>query len=315
MFIVRNIGIVVIFASFLLTGCTNTANLKSTTVMAEADLPLTVAILPFSKEADIPADEGPDWLLREVFFNYFSYEGYTDIPLEEVDRRLKKGGLTNAEAIKQTPPAELQKILGADAVINGHILAANNFTGGVYAETRIGATLDMTDLRTGEQLWEVEHTEIESSGILQSSVVAIVQDQVANLEVYEAYYKVAETFTNKVIDQVPDPALSRMANVTLPKIEKIQTNIIPDKFFATRDTIMVRIIGHPGLTAQFDIGSWKTGIPMKEVSPGRYEGGYQVKPEDQVDKALIIGSLKNKEGFIGKKVYRSASTQIIGNGV
>jgi hypothetical protein len=315
MFNAKNIGLVVLIASFLLTGCTNTANLKSSAAIAEADLPLTVAILPFSKEVDIPAEEGPDWLLREVFFNYFSYEGYTDIPLEEVDRRLKAAGLTSAEAIKQTPPSELQKILGASAVINGHILSANNFTGGLYAETRIGAKLDMIDLRTGEQLWEVEHTEIESSGILQSSVVAIVQDQVANLEVYEAYYKVAETFTNKVIDKVPDPASSRMASVTLPKIEKIQTNITQNKHFAAHDTIMVRIIGHPGLTAQFDIGSWKTGIPMKEVAPGRYEGGYQVKPEDQLEKALIIGSLKNKEGFIGKKVYRSASTQIIGNGV
>jgi len=315
MLIARNIGIVVLFASFLLTGCTNTANLKTNNVLAETDHPLTVAILPFSKEADIPAEEGPDWLLREVFFNYFSYEGYTDIPLDEVDRRLKVGGLTTVEAIKQTPPSELQKILGVDAIINGHILAANNFTGGVYAETRIGATLIMTDLRTGEQLWEVEHTEIESSGILQSSVVAIVQDQVANLEVYDAYYKVAETFTNKVLEQIPDPASARMAGVKLPKIEKIQTNINQNKHFATHDTILVRIIGHPGLTAQFDIGSWKTGIPMKEVTPGRYEGSYEVKPEDYVDKALIIGSLKNKKGFIGKKVYRSASTHIIGNGV
>jgi len=315
MFIAKYVGSVILIASFLLTGCTNTANLVTHKVLADNDLPLTVAILPFSKEADIPAEEGPDWLLREVFFNYFGYEGYTDMPLEEVDRRLKNNGYITAEDIKGITPSELQKVLGVDAVIHGHIIAANNFTGGIYAETRIDAQLTMTDLRSGELLWEIEHTEIESSGILQSSLVTIVQDQSANLEVYDAYYKVAETFANKVIHQIPDPAHSRLAGVQLPRIEKIQTNIQQDKFFAAHDMILVRIIGHPGLTAHFDIGSWKTGIPMKEIIPGLYEGSYQVQPEDQVDKALIIGSLKNKEGLIGKKVYRSASTQIIGNGV
>ncbi len=313
MFIARNIGLVVLVASFLLTGCTNTVNLKTHQVLANNDLPLTVAILPFTKDADIPAEEGPDWLLREVFFNYFGYEGYTDIPLEEVDRRLKKSG--HKTDIREIPASELRKALGVDAVIYGHILAANNFTGGIYAETRIKAQLSMTDLRSGEELWEMEHTEVDSSGILQSSVVTIIQDQSANLEVYDAYYKVAETFVNKVIDQIPDPAQARMAGVKLPHIKNIQTNIQQDKFFAAHDIIQVRIIGNPGLTAQFDIGSWKTGIPMQEITPGRYEGSYKIQPEDQVDKVLIIGSLKNKEGFIGKKVYRSASTQIIGNGV
>lgn len=315
MLIARYIVFVFLTASFLLTGCTNTANLTTYKVLADNDLPLTVAILPFSKEADIPADEGPDWLLREVFFNYFSYEGYTDMPLEEVDRRLKKNGYKTAEDIKEISPSHLRKALGVDAVIHGHILSANNFTGGIYAETRIGAQLQMTDLRTGEKLWEIDHTEVESSGILQSSIVTIIQDQAANLEVYDAYYKVAETFANKVIEQIPDPARARMAGMRLPRIEKIQTNIRQDKYFAAHDLIHVRIIGEPGLTAQFDIGSWKTGIPMKEITPGLYEGSYHVKPEDHVDKVLIIGSLKNKDGFIGKKVYRSASTQIIGNGV
>jgi len=313
--IARFFGLAVLLASFLLSGCSNTANLKSQKILADSDLPLTVAILPFSKEADIPAEEGPDWLLREVFFNYFTYEGYTDMPLEEVDRRLKNSGLNSSDDISQASIPDLQKALGVDAVIHGHIMAANNFTGGIYAETRIGAKLDMTDLRNGDKLWEIEHTEIETSGILQSSVVSIIQDQSSNLEVYEAYYKVAETFTNKVIKHIPDPALSRMAGVKLPQIKKIQTNISKGKFFAPRDMIFVRLIGQPGLTAKFDIGSWKTGIPMQEITPGLYEGSYQIQPEDQVDKALIIGTLKDKEGFIGKKVYRSASAQIIGNGV
>ena len=71
MFIARNMSLVVLVVPFLLTGCTNTVNLKSHHVLADNDLPLTVAILPFSKQADIPAEEGPDWLLRDVFFNYY----------------------------------------------------------------------------------------------------------------------------------------------------------------------------------------------------------------------------------------------------
>ena len=64
--------------------------------------------------------------------------------------------------------------------------------------------------------------------------------------------------------------------------------------------------GHPGLKASFDIGNWKSGITMKEVSPGLYTGSYRIRAEDQIDNALIVGTLKNNEGLSGKKFFKDA---------
>lgn len=302
-------------ASFLVIGCSNTANIKVNKYLSDGEQPLTVAVLPFTKSSDISEEEGPDWLLREVFFNYFSYQGYRDIPLEEVDRRLKQAGLEKPADLTSVSPAELRRALGVDGVIHGHIIAANNITAGVFAETRIEARLELIDLRSGESLWQIEHKESEMSGILQSSLITMYEDQMDNLDAYGAYYKVAESFSIKVIDQIPDPAGIRSADIKLPVIEDITANIQPDRIFAAAEVIEVRITGEAGLKAHFDIGSWRTAIPMVEVQPGHYEGRYIVRPDDLAQNVLIVGSLKNEEGFIRKKVYRSSRLQIAGNGV
>lgn len=311
---VRHVGLAFLATSIFLIGCANTANIKITNALPDKDLPMTVAILPFTKSDDISKEEGPDWLLREVFFNYFSYLAYNDISLEEVDRRLKQAGYENTADLAKIPHDELRKALGADAIIYGHIVRANNITALVYAETRIEARLKMIDLRTGEKLWDIEHNETEMSGILQSSLVTMYEDQRDNLDVNEAYYKIAESFSIKAVDKIADPSEYRAAHIKLPSIKTISTNIQPDKFFSANDVIEIRMTGEPGLIAQFDLGNWKTAIPMMETSPGRYEGRYQVRQEDQAENILIIGSLKNEEGFVRKKVYRSASLQITGNG-
>ena len=68
--------------------------------------------------------------------------------------------------------------------------------------------------------------------------------------------------------------------------------------------IYVSLKGDPGLTGYFDIGSWKSNIPLKEIVPGLYTGSYTIKTSDQVTSSLIIGTLKNKNGLTGKKFYK-----------
>jgi hypothetical protein len=64
--------------------------------------------------------------------------------------------------------------------------------------------------------------------------------------------------------------------------------------------------GESDLVGHFDIGNFKTGIPMKEVSPGLYTGSYRVKKGDKIDNALIVTSLSNEEGLTAKKFYKKA---------
>jgi hypothetical protein len=61
--------------------------------------PRSVAILPFTLEEPDPEGVSPHELFRNSFYNYFSYLGYTDLPLETVDKKLAQAGLTDSPKI------------------------------------------------------------------------------------------------------------------------------------------------------------------------------------------------------------------------
>ena len=271
----------------------------------DTDFPRTVAVLPFTVNEEIPKDKRPHKILREAFYYQFSYLGFTDMALEKVDLKLADAGIKEDE-INKIDTAQLNKILGVDAVIRGHVQDATNFTGGIHAQTTIDAKLEMIDLRSEEQLWRTEHSERNYAGIATPNLVDLIKDQVENSHIEEAYYNVAEVFSQKVLKKIPDPAELRKSKVRLPVIESIDCNIRPDQKLGTSDRIYVSLKGHPGLKASFDIGNWKSGIAMKEVSPGLYTGSYRVRAEDQIDNALIVGTLKNNEGLSSKKFFKDA---------
>ncbi len=299
-----------IFLCLVLASCGTAQVTVHQTLEPGTDLPKTVAILPFATAETVVADYPPHEILREVFFNYFSYLGYTDVPLDDIDRKLHDAGIWLSTASTEPDNAQLRDVLGVDAVIRGVILEANNVTAGIHAETSIRAKIEMVDLRNDTLLWEAEHTEIAYAGIASPTLVDIIQEQVENVKVQEAYYKSAEAFSIKVLKEVPDPAPMRAGDIRLPVIQSIETNIKAAQIFGKGDRVYVSLRGQPGLSASFDIGNWKTSIPMKEVSPGVYTGSYQVKKGDQVQNALIIGTLKNDKGLASKKFYKAAMASI-----
>ena len=269
------------------------------------DYPKTVAILPFSFGPATEENKATRLILRKVFFNYFSYLGYNDIPLNTVDLKLEpiiKSGV----AIQDITNGELMKALGVDAVIRGHVLNSINFAAGIYAETSIEAKLEMIDLRTDEVLWDTKHSELDSSGIATPSLVDMIEDQAGFYKVREAYHQISESFALKIIEKIPDPASLRHKEVRLPQIISVESNIKGNSKLLPNDLIYVSMKGESDLIGYFDIGNFKTRVPMKEVSPGLYTGSYRVKTTDQIDNALIVASLSNKNGLTAKKFYKKA---------
>ena len=267
--------------------------------------PETVAVLPFSYDSAIEDGNYTRSILRKVFLNYFSYLGYNDLPLDTVDLKLEpviKTGVT----INDISNGQLMKILGVDAVIRGHIINSTNFTAGIYAETSIEAKLEMIDLRTIAVLWDTKHMELASSGIGTLSLVDMIHDQTENSNVDKAYHQVAESFALKILSKIPDPASLRHNEVRLPQIASVETNIKGNYKLRPKDLIYVSMKGESGLVGHFDIGNFKTAMPMKEVSPGLYTGSYRVKNGDKIDNALIVTSLSNEEGLTAKKFYKKA---------
>ncbi len=296
-------------------GACGTANVQVYKKMDPgASYAVSVAVLPFTTADDVlEKEKKPHEILREVFFNYFSYLGYTDLPLKEVDRRLEAAGVPltrdDPQGTRLTDEV-LAEVLGVDAVVYGHILKANNFTGGLHSETLINARLEMKNLKTGKTVWKVEHEEMDYSGIATPSFVDIVQKQVENAKVQHAYHKTAEKFTIQVVQQLPDPANLRAAKVRLPEISGLKTNLWPGREFRLGEMVRVAFAGPKGHGASFDIGNWKTGIAMQEIAPGHYAGSYEVREGDRVDDALVIATLKNPLGVQGKKYFKAALIRI-----
>lgn len=62
--------------------------------------------------------------------------------------------------------------------------------------------------------------------------------------------------------------------------------------FAPGTVLHVEMLGTPGALATFDVGGVQHGIPMAEVSPGRYEGSLAIAPGMWVNDARIVGHLR-----------------------
>ena len=267
--------------------------------------PKSVAILPFSFDSAVEENKSTHSILRKAFFNYFSYLGYNDIPLNTVD--LKLGAITKTGVtLDDISTDQLMKVLKVDAVVRGHVINSTNFTAGIYAQTSIEAKLEMIDLRTDTMLWNTKHNEIDSSGIITPSLVDFIKGQADNARVMESYNHIAETFALKILSKIPDPASLRHNEVRLPQIASVETNIKRNYKLRPNDLIYVSMKGESGLVGHFDIGNFKTAMPMKEVSPGLYTGSYRVKNGDKIDNALIVTSLSNEEGLTAKKFYKKA---------
>jgi len=296
--------------ALILAGCgaaevTVYKNLGSGAYVRKDFDPYEVAVLPFTiaeQEA-----EKPNVILREAFYTYFSYLGYADLPPAQVDQKLKDAGYADPARIAALSPETLAELLEADAVVKGHVLDANNFTGGIYAETRIRARLQMIDLHTGETLWETEHNQRDQSSLASLTLTHIVQQQLKNVKTQQAYYKVAEEFSINILKKIPDPAGLRKTKIRPPVISRIQTNLQAGRALKPGDILKVTLLGFPGLQASYDIGNWKTMLPLAEVRPGVYTGTYEVLPEDRVTDVLIVGRLAERRGLTSKKVYKGAT--------
>ncbi|MBI5206291.1 MAG: hypothetical protein HY934_00705 [Candidatus Firestonebacteria bacterium] len=91
------------------------------------------------------------------------------------------------------------------------------------------------------------------------------------------------------------------AKTTESEIRKAKSpNILLVTHNATRtlgkgDELEVVLEGDPGNIAFFDIGLFRSKIPLNEVSPGIYRGSYRVIEGDNVTNAPVAGYLTNKD--------------------
>jgi hypothetical protein len=157
----------------LLTACAPKkpiANQELHRVLATADPPRTVAVLPFGNRSDA---QGLEELVRTSFYSHLSALAYQDVELHEVDVRLKNNGLTSPDSFSAMPAQNLGRLLEADAVIFGEVTEFERVFVGVYSQLSVGASITIYDTRNGRELWQDNYVSRFHEGGLPLDIISI----------------------------------------------------------------------------------------------------------------------------------------------
>ncbi len=170
-----------------------------------------IAVLPFTfTQEDNRERRQAALVLREVLCTGLSrLRGYKVIAPADVDRRLDAAGITPRTLLAQSPES-LGKIAGADAVLYGDLERIANITLYVYSHSVYEGTFRLVDATSGELLWSARLWEGRRAGlIIEAFFVDMFMSQPGNRKLPDAYRRVAENMTTKLIRTIPVAAPAR----------------------------------------------------------------------------------------------------------
>ena len=117
-----------------------------------------IAVLPLANYTNDMA--GPD-LVRRFVFRHLRRRGYSVIPLDIVDTRLREVGITDGGALGAITAQELGAHLNCDGLMYGELLQFSYVTLGFYNKRAVELRLAIVDSRTGERIWEDDKKEVK----------------------------------------------------------------------------------------------------------------------------------------------------------
>jgi hypothetical protein len=152
--------------------------------------PKTVAVLPFRSQTGEGRVEGSEGLynllsrkdpsqpepvgerMRRAFFGQFAQLEFDHVKISRIDRALQREGLDTWEKMETFPLQRLGELLGADAVVVGHVTHFDYYYAFLYSQLAVGLSLEMRDTKSGEVLWRVHDAR-------RDHTVRIVYDPIA----------------------------------------------------------------------------------------------------------------------------------------
>jgi hypothetical protein len=267
-----------------------------------ARLPVRVAVLPFALKVKRPADPlqiQATRMLREQFFNRFAALSYLDLDIVEVDRRLQAANVSLEEAAKADAPMGLATLLGVDGLVVGRVSKVSTFKGGIITQARLDGTIKLV-MSDGEVVWEKDHSESKHGGLLLrgGELVRALEDLGSQFkdERLVTYLKLAEEFSRKVVSEMPEPTREGQ-DVVAPKIHRVEAQAETARVIKAGGRVRVAAYGDPGMMGTFDLGGWRTGLPLVEASPGRYVGSYTVQAGDAAQAVAVTVRLADAFGL------------------
>jgi hypothetical protein len=299
------------------SACAPTPKTTDTTSIDETALPVTLAVLPirflaveeevtgdFPIEADSEKGLFIADLARGVIHNQLAGKGYDMRVLSQVDPKL------DAESWQDLAPEAICEQLDVDGIIYPEIVTATMVTAVAYDLFKIEARIKMFN-RMGTELGRWQESASKRKIALPTSVVGLtatvvgaVIDEPAKkqmrLVIYDWGYRVSKF--------VPD----NPQGTRLPEVMSVESNI--DKgVFAAGEPINVQVRAENDLACTFDLGDFKTRLPMAPVGDGLYQGVYVAQPGDQITRQPLTVRLRRPNGV--ERVWIEAGATVTIDGI
>jgi hypothetical protein len=278
------------------------------TILEEKQLPTKVAILPFVNNTSTP-DAGV--LVRRMFYNFFSSLNYRDLEPFVVDENLRLNDLyTEVTTGKTVSAQQLGQILGVDAVIFGDVISLGKIFALVYSDNQAGLNARMVSCKTGQSIWQLEHTiHIEEGEVPMSPIgLATAVFKTALSHTLASHTKAATELCMQMVATIPNPP---GVSVPPPKIQALVHNgagrlLVPGEY------LKVALIGEKKQIASWSLPPLIANLPLTEKEPGVYIGAYRIKEKDRLPHGRLMGFLNGKSG-VGSQWMDTLGPIKIGN--
>lgn len=238
--------------------------------------PRSIAVLPFTGNAtmwkSVPEAYTPTDLVRRGLYNHVSSLPFTDQEMHETDRLLQNAGLTPeaAQHLLSTNPGELRGILGVDAVLSGEVTAFDRVFIGIFSQVAVGCDVRLTDLHSGELLWQARHISREFGGGLSITPVGLAISALSsawNIREEQFDRKTDDLFREIVSTleaHLPDAMMKRAP--AIPGLD-LFTLASPARYYRAGSEVRFRLVGDAGADAYADLPGYKTGIRLTPLPP------------------------------------------------
>jgi hypothetical protein len=261
-------------------------------ILEKNQLPVRVAILPFVNKTSTP-EAGV--LVRRMFYNFFSSLNYRDLEPFVIDDNLRLNDVySDVTAGKNVSPQKLGQLLGVDAVIYGDVISLGKIFALVYSDNQAGLKARMVSCKTGQTIWQLEHTiHIEDGEVPISPIgLAAAVFKTALSHSQAKHMKAASELCMEMVATIPNPP---GVSDSPPRIQALVHNGA-GRLLVPGDYIKVAMIGDKNQMASWSLPPLIQSHPLAEKEPGVYIGAYRIKSKDRLPHGRLVGYLRGKTG-------------------
>lgn len=257
-------------------------------------------------------------IMRRAFTASLAGGPFQVADLWTVDTELAHAGFTLEQRRDRANGRRFAELLDVDGVLFGDVVEWNRSYYVAQSVQRVGLEVSIVDRRKGETIYEARRTEQQGAGIsggptgqisaitapiegLKGSTMAVLARQLAR--------NAAKELTGVDPASDIDSAASRG---DAPRIA-FSSVALPGKLpLRAGETVTVVAVGTPGADVRFDIGRWRTGVPMVQrdvVDDPRgpratYIGEYMVQQGEKILAAPIFVTVRKQTDRLALRTTR-----------